>query len=394
MRRQNTARVLGPYEEKGRWRLIIVEDGGRRSVFFPTQEEALKFKSGTEREISRPASRKIADVLVKWHTEKRRTGRCKPQSADHQFERAKSFFASVSEEDIAALTPRRAAALYQEATERISCKTGTVLAVASHRFDLLMAQCFYRWAVRRGYVSATPFREVKPIGRVNAGKPQLRIEEARRFTSAAFDYFEEKQNPLAIGALLALTMGLRTSEVLKRVVRDLDDGARCLWIDEGKTVSARRHLEVPELMQPYLRRLAEGKKAEDFLFGSGRNGGPRRRPKMWAMVQRLCLRAGVPLVCTHSLRGLWATLAVQSGAASHTVAANLGHHSFEVTERHYAQGSAVSNAATARVLGVLGSEQSGSPKSAREQLEQLDERTLARLLELLAESKKGWAPAN
>jgi hypothetical protein len=112
------------------------------------------------------------------------------------------------------------------------------------------------------------------------------------------------------------------------------------------------------------------------------------------MVQRLCLQADVPTVCTHSLRGLWATLAVQSGAPSHTVAANLGHHSFEVTERHYAQGSAVSNAATARVLEVLGSEQSGSPKSARAQLEQLDERTLDRLLELLAESKKGGVPAN
>lgn len=35
-------------------------------------------------------------------------------------------------------------------------------------------------------------------------------------------------------------MGLRTSEVLERVVRDLDDGARYLWIDAGKTANARR----------------------------------------------------------------------------------------------------------------------------------------------------------
>lgn len=38
----------------------------------------------------------------------------------------------------------------------------------------------------------------------------LRIEEARRFTEAAVRYFEETQRPLAIGALVALTMGLRT----------------------------------------------------------------------------------------------------------------------------------------------------------------------------------------
>ncbi|WP_233206428.1 hypothetical protein, partial [Haliangium sp. UPWRP_2] len=63
MRRRNPARVLGPYEEKGRWRLIVVEEGGRRSVFFPTHAEALKFKNGAEREIAQPASRKIADML-------------------------------------------------------------------------------------------------------------------------------------------------------------------------------------------------------------------------------------------------------------------------------------------------------------------------------------------
>lgn len=100
----------------------------------------------------------------------------------------------------------------------------------------------------------------------------------------------------------------------------------------------------------------------------------------------------MPVVCTHSLRGLWATLAVESGAASHVVAANLGHHSFAVTERHYAQGSAVANAATARVLGMLGGDRSAQRKSPREQLEQLDESTLVQLLELLADLKKGGAP--
>lgn len=235
---------------------------------------------------------------------------------------------------------------------------------------------------------------MKPVGKVNAGKPQLRIEEARRFTTAAIEYFDETQRPLAIGALLALTMGLRTSEVLDRVVRDLDDGARYLWIDAGKTANARRHLEVPELVQPYLLRLAAGKRPEEYLFGESEHGGRRYPQKMWEMVRRLCLRAAVPVICTHSLRGLWATLAVQSGSASHVVAANLGHHSFQVTERHYAQGSVVKNAATARVLGMLGADSTTKRPSVKEQLEQLDEDTMAQLLALLAETKKGGAPAN
>jgi len=394
MRRRSSARVLGPYEERGRWRLIIVEDGGRRSVFLPTREEALKFKAGAQREITPPPSRRIADMISQWHTHKLREAQCKPESIEHQLRRMRAFFAPVAEQDIATLTPKRAAALYAEATQRLSSKTGCIPAVASQRFDLWIAQSFFRWAVRQGHVGSTPFRDVKPVGKVNAGKPQLRIEEARCFTGAAIDYFEETQRPLAIGALVALTMGLRTGEVLDRVVRDLDDGARYLWIDEGKTANARRHLEVPELVQPYLLRLAHGKRPEDFLFGASESGERRCPQKMWEMVRRLCQRAGVPVVCTHSLRGLWATLAVQSGAASHVVAANLGHHSFEVTERHYAQGAVVKNAATARVLGRLGNGGVARRPSAKEQLEQLDEGTLAQLLALLAESKKGGTPAN
>ncbi len=149
-------------------------------------------------------------------------------------------------------------------------------------------------------------------------------------------------------------MGLRTGEVMNRVVRDLDDGARYLWIDEGKTKSARRHLEVPSVLGPFLLQLAQGKRPDELLFGvSARTGRPRLRQAMHRTVQKICAKAEVPRVCTHSLRGLWATLAVQSGAVSHAVAQSLGHHSFAVTQKHYAEPAAVTNAATARVLDTL-----------------------------------------
>ncbi len=183
-------------------------------------------------------------------------------------------------------------------------------------------------------------------------------------------YFEERNKPLALGgALLALTMGLRTSEVMNRVVRDLDDGARYLWIDEGKTENARRHLEVPSVLSPFLLRLAQDKGPDELLFGvSARTGRPRPRQTMYRTVRTICEQAGVPRVCTHSLRGLWATLAVKSGAASHAVAESLGHHSFAVTQKHYAQPAAVTNAATARVLDRLSPGSSGPKVSAEELL--------------------------
>ncbi len=187
-------------------------------------------------------------------------------------------------------------------------------------------------------------------------------------------------------------MGLRAGEVLDRVVRDLDDGARYLWIDAGKTANARRRLEVPEVIQPYLSQLASDRCPDDRLFRTRRRAGRYTHQSMWEMVHRLCERAGVPSVCTHSLRGLWATLAVESGAASHAVAANLGHHSFAVTERHYAQRAAVANAATARVLGMIEGDRSRDRHEVQEQLKQLDDSTLARLLELLESERKNGAP--
>lgn len=133
------------------------------------------------------------------------------------------------------MTPRRAASLYLSYTECPLERTGQLRSAASHHFTLKVAKELFNWIVKRGYLGLNPFKDVKAVGKVKAGKSQLRIEEVRRFTESARQCFEEENEPLAIGALLALTMGLRTSEVLNRVVRDLDDGARYLWIDEGKT---------------------------------------------------------------------------------------------------------------------------------------------------------------
>ena len=115
---------------------------------------------------------------------------------------------------------------------------------------------------------------------------------------------------------------------------------------------------------------------------------------MYRMVQRICIKAGVPQVCTHSLRGLWATLAIKSGAAAHAVAESLGHHSFAVTQRHYAEAAAVTNAASARVLDTLARRHDLATLSAGELLECWDEETLAKRTELLSSRTLKGKPGN
>jgi hypothetical protein len=60
-----------------------------------------------------------------------------------------------------------------------------------------------------------------------------------------------------------------------------------------------------------------------------------------------------------ALRGLWATQSVESGAACESVAAVLGHGSFAVTAKHYAQPAAVHAASTDRVVSTLFRDHSG-----------------------------------
>jgi len=352
MRIKEPPRVVGPYQERGRWRIVLVENAKRKSIFLDTEEEAFRAKAELERSVLRPASRNLRDVIITWEQELLRGKLLKPESVSHAVRWTQKMTEPMLEKPISAITPHKAAALYERFLCLVSSKSGTVFSVATQRTALLYTRAFFLWACTKG-MCGNPFREVKPVGKPRAGKPQLRIEEARRFTQTALERFEQNGHPLNIAALVALMMGMRTKEVLLREVRDLDDGGRYLWIDAGKTVNAKRHLEVPEMLRSYLLHLTVGKAPNALLFGGQSNGKPRSRQLFWAFVQRLCKFASVPLVCTHSLRGLHATLAVQSGSAAHVVAASLGHSSFEMTERHYAQPSAVANAATARVTSIL-----------------------------------------
>jgi len=120
-----------------------------------------------------------------------------------------------------------------------------------------------------------------------------------------------------------------------------------LWIPSAKTAAGKRNLQVPELLRPYLLRLAKGKRPEQLLFGKH----DRAWPRLW--VQRICRAAKVPVVTAHGQRGLHATLAVSSGITSHAVAAALGHESFRITARSYARPEAIDSARQDRVLDAL-----------------------------------------
>lgn len=340
--------VFGPYKDRDKWRLIVLEGTKRKSVIASSADEAERIKAKLGEAITARADRTIGESLPEYEayltTER---------GAMTAAERRRQLVRFLGEElTLTGVTPKRAAELYSAEVARITIR-GKPSAAAAHRTYLAEAKRFFKWAASRGYVSANPFADVRPIGCPKVGKTQLRIDEARRFVEVAMNA-AESGDKLALAALLALMLGARASEVLHRLARDVDDGASILWIPHGKTKNAKRRLMIPWALRPLVAKLAEGKAPEAYLFAKQRDESkPYSDSRLWMEVAELCSRAGVPRVCTHSLRGLHATLSVRAGVSSEHVAASLGHSSFAITAKHYADSGAIANRNTDQVTSAL-----------------------------------------
>jgi len=389
-------RIKGPYSDRGgtRFRIRICDDAGRRDLYFPTRKEALTAIKEAARELPPSTKgRSLRKVLDAYTKEKVQQGLCSAHTAEDQRARLLSWLGDSLEDEPGKLTPKRAAALYERLVQTPSLKTGQPLTAATHRYYLKVAKALFRWMVSKGYLRESPFASIQPVGRPNRGKKQLRFDEAERFITTAFQRFDEQQDTMALAAVTALLLGCRASEVLQLRVRDLDCGGTKLWVAardgeyRGKTINAARDPDVPEVLRPRLLKLSADQAPDAYLFGLSSTGKPKSRQLLHIAVRRLCVAAGVPVVCPHSLRGVWATAGVRSGALSHAVAAALGHGSFAVTAKHYVQAGAVDGARTERLVQLLDLDAAkkapppASP-SAEQLLASLPSETLTRLLQL------------
>jgi integrase len=125
-----------------------------------------------------------------------------------------------------------------------------------------------------------------------------------------------------------------------------------LWIPDGKTPNARRRLRVPDEVLPLMQRLTRGHAADALLIGTARTT-PYTNTVLWKHLRTFCRLAGVRRVCPHSLRGLHSTLAMEAGSTSGVVIAQLGHSSFQVTQRHYLDRDRHRAVSMAKVAGAL-----------------------------------------
>ncbi len=343
-------RVHGPYPNRRQWRIVVVhEDGQRDHRYFPTEEDAKQVARSLRRMFKKAFARPLTKALEEYEVFMRDDLGNKLTSTKTTAARLTQFFLGYdgSLEDLdEAECARRYDTLRNHTTVQ-----GKRIADTTHLNTLAQVKTFLTWCTKKGWLKANPAANIEGKGRYRHGKPQLRVDEARKWMATALKVANhgqtEGEKEGALKAILTLVLGLRESEVLNRQVRDVDDGGRLLWIADTKTEAGRRTLEVPKQIVPLLLRQVGNRQAMDPLFAYRTRGIGRK----W--VQRICRRAGVMVVGAQSMRGLHATLAVKAGITSHAVASALGHTSFSTTARSYAKPEAVAGAKQQQAMTVL-----------------------------------------
>jgi len=279
----------------------------------------------------------------------------KPQTIKHVRERVSYMVNVTSAARLDSITVEVAKTTYEELIARKpvrGAKLETVkLSAATHHAYLSAARAFWDFCVRKGYAAENPWMEVERAGTKPKRKKILRIDEGVRFVDVAHK-LADLGDHRAIGALTAIYMGLRATEIVIRVGRDVDARGTRLVIEDAKTENGNKSLPLPPELQGYYRELARVAGPTGYLFPPDAQSQCGRRTYRWLLdgVHRICQLAEVPIVSTHGLRGTFATTATEEGVAIDAVVKALRHGARKVAEEHYIAPHAIDHAVLQRVL--------------------------------------------
>lgn len=333
-------RVFGPYPSGKRWRLLLRQGSAQHALPFDTREEAERAKAQMVSALADAGARTIGEALAEYMNFKRESG-CRERTITACLGKLAYLPQTAT---LSGITPDKAEKLYRGQTETMSA--------ATHHKNLRDAKAFFEFCVGQRYVASNPFKDIRPIGKANAGKPQLRRDEAKKLIDVLLRQAEDS-NRSALALLVQLIMGLRSGEVLNLRKRDIDADGTILIVEGTKTKNARRLLAIAPVLRDLLARRVESLGPESLIFADDDRATPLPTDHLFKKLHKFCKLAGIPSVCPHSLRGLHSSLAVEAGATSAVVAAALGHGSDAITLKHYIAPSAIDAARSSRVSAAL-----------------------------------------
>lgn len=316
------------YPDRNSFRVVGIDGGGRVSKTFATREAAQAFVADKR---AKTETRSVSDAIAAYLDEKRALGR-RETTVDTIEYRLRTLLRV--EDGIVALRSITAAtgrALWKRFADEYS---GDYQKGAKSE-----AVRFFAFCRAKGWTGADPFAESKATKPRRTGRPQLRIDETRKLEAAAL----ADAHPSGLATAMLINMGIRVSMLTERVVRDVDDGGRILWVDRAKTKNSEGAFEVPAHLRKRLAEyaaqceleLAEVGIEEEIESVSAKFSlWPGDRHWLAYHVKRLCKAAGVPVVTPHGLRGTFTSIGSATRGVE-DVARALGHSSAAVTRRHY-----------------------------------------------------------
>jgi len=195
-------------------------------------------------------------------------------------------------------------------------------------------------AVKRGWLSSNPAREVKRLREDKTEIAPLSLEEVRRFLRDGLRTEEERRY-----FVVAFFTGLRPSEEIGLQWEDLDWGRKLIGIRRGvtrfgeggtKTVESARDID----MLPIVERALQAQRAASQLRGPwifpNRTGAPLDMTNLRECVWKPALRrAGLRYRTLYQTRHTFATLHLAAGEDLGWVARMLGHTTTEMVIRRY-----------------------------------------------------------
>lgn len=291
---ESAYRIAEPIEHRpGKFRCRVILNGQRSwGPLADTPEQAKRHAKRCAELTIKKTPLSVGEVLTRYRQHQESEGN-KPRSIETTGYRLRRFFAEPHL-TVDQLTPKRCAGYYAALVDE---QKG-----ATHQNTLAEARTLCRWMIEQQLLRHNPLDGIKPKGRKNKGKPQLRIDEAQRWLTECMRLADEG-NAGAVAATMTLMMGMRCTELVCCRVRDLDNGGRELWIEETKTAAGRRRMEVPDFLKPYLIELTRGKPSTAYIFSTAKSQGrhpDRAWPRKW--VERICKKVGVLQVCALPLR--------------------------------------------------------------------------------------------
>jgi integrase len=345
--RRTRRRAYGPYEHGNQWRVHIVEtSGGKRKTRyenFGSRAEAEACVAGARDEAQGATVKQAVDAFLA----AMRADGCKEPTLETAEYRLRHILG----------LPRN----NERPLRWLRMRGGELYAAAqidrapdTHQNELAKAKELGEFCVAKRWLHANPFAKVEPVGRKTHGadKPRLTVDESRKLRAHCHAMGSD---PAAVITLAYLLLGPRASELVRRDIRDLDDGGALLWIRKTKTKAGSRRLVIPAELVPLMLDLAHGRPSDAPLFV---NEDGERCTRYWAYyhVRRICGDAKVPVLPPQALRRTQADLATDAGMAGVEVSRHLGHEvagAPAVTGRSYVSRNANRDAQAERAFRVI-----------------------------------------